>query len=229
MAILAAASGAAAQVPDPIFADGFDPFRAAKVVHVQRGLATGPVSLRGVAVTARALDNRSLWVADDTGSAAPYNGVYVFRGAAQPPLDGAIVVGAMVDLEGVTTEFDLPPPGEALTEILGETVTLVGGAGPLLPLTGVGAATLSSLSLGEPFEGVLVELTDLQVVAHGISDRVTLRELFTGATIVIDDFIYDYAVGQFPIGQIFTTIRGVMHVAIDERILLPRMAADINP
>jgi hypothetical protein len=235
LAILAAAAMVAvtapvavAQVPDPIFADGFDPFRLTTVAQVQRGLATGSVSLRGVVVTARARDLKSLWVMDPTGPGA-YNGIYVFRGSAQPPLDAGIVIGSTVDLTGTTMEFDPTPPFEPLTEILGGTVTLV-GAGSFEPLVGVGAGTLASLSMGEPYEGVLVTLENLDVVAIDTNfDLVTLREVATGATIVMDDFILDFNDPDYPIGTNFSSVTGVMHVAFDQRYVLPRDEADLSP
>jgi hypothetical protein len=104
------------------------------------------------------------------------------------------------------------------------------GAGSFGPLAGVGAATLSSLSMGEPYEGVLVTLENLDVAAIDTNfDLITLREAATGATIVMDDFIYDFADNDFPIGTSFSSVTGVMHVAFDQRYLLPRTAVDLSP
>jgi uncharacterized repeat protein (TIGR01451 family) len=213
--------------PDLIFADGFDP-PPTTVVDIQMGLVTGSVRLENVVITALSANGRHLWVAD-AAAASSYGGIYVFRGAAAPMLGAEFAIGATIDLTGTATESDVSPPGDTLTEIDAPGLTLVSPpGGPPSPLTGTAAATLSSLVDGEPYEGVLVQLTNLEVTAVSAGDRVTLVDT-NGATILMDDDAHNYV--NPVLGTCFSSVTGVMTLDpfANVRLLLPRMLSDLNP
>lgn len=201
---------------------------AASVVGVQSGIHAGEVSLTGVFLTAFSADRKHFWAADALAGAA-WNGVYFYRGAAATVLDGSFQIGGSVDVSGTVAEFDASPPGETVTEILTGLPTTNAPAGsPPTPLTGVSVATLASLASGEPYEGVLVQVSTVKVAASGASDQLTLQDN-SASTIVMDDLAFDYAAASYPVGTCFSTVTGVMHVdgLANVRILLPRSAADL--
>jgi hypothetical protein len=196
------------------------------VEDVQRGDATGEVSIAGVVVTALSKDGKHLWVADEAAAAA-YGGVYVYRGGGADVLGDDVVVGATVDVSGTVTELDLgdPPAGDTLTEIAGATVSnAVAPAGAPVPLGGEAVATLASIDDGEPFEGVLVQVGGVAVTATNGS-LVTLGD--GDSAIVMDDDIFSYATPD--VGTCYTTVVGIMGLSVvdDERRLLPRQAGDL--
>jgi hypothetical protein len=213
--------------PDLIFADGFDPILTT-VADIQMGLVIGSIRLESVVVTARSANNNWLWVAD-AAAASAYNGIYVFRPTSDPDLGPEFVIGGTVDVTGTATEFDASPPGDTLTEIVTPTLTLVSPPGsPASPLLGIPAATLSSITDGEPYEGVLVQLSNMRVTAMSAGDRFTLVDS-NGGTILMDDDAYDY-VNPF-VGTCFSAVTGVMTLDVfaNVRLLLPRAASDLFP
>ncbi len=142
----------------------------ATVVNIQNGtIADGTVvNLNDVIVTAVSSNRKNIWVAD-TAAGAQYNGVAVFRGngAAVPVLPAEIVVGARVDVTGTVDEFNSGGGTGTLTQVTSNpTVTFVPGVPAVpTPVTGVSVATLIDDGTGEPYEGVLVELTNVRVIA----------------------------------------------------------------
>jgi hypothetical protein len=200
-----------------------------QVVAIQNQLVTGHVRLESVVITALTADRKGLWVADEV-SAAPYNGIFVYRGGGAAPLPAEFQIGVPVDIEGDIEEFDIAPPGDTLTEIVASIEAVV--AGPVgdapVPYTGEGVATLAAMAAGEPYESVLVRIQNVAVMAVNTGDRVTLRDS-ASSTIVMDDVAYDYAAGTYPIGTCFESVTGVMTVNVfdDERRILPRAEVDL--
>jgi hypothetical protein len=114
--------------------------------------------LRGVYVTAIDQNRRSFWIAD-TLVAAINGGIEVFRAASLPALDAGVVVGARIDLEGVTASsyFGLDELVSASTAT-GPTITVIAGPqGQLAPLL-VQARVLGNVSLERPYLGSLVRV-----------------------------------------------------------------------
>lgn len=222
-----AADSASSGTAEVIFENGFEPLVEVTVEDVQLGLANGSVFLSNRFVTARSADARHLWIAD-SASAAAWQGVYVYRGAGAPVLGPDIAIGARVNVVGTLLEFDvgLPPVGNTLTELVDVNITLTAAALPLVPLGFVGPITLSSITDGEAYEGVLVSVTDVRVVSTATGNRVTVANIF-GDTVVLDDDAYVYPPPV--IDTCYAKITGVMHLNFldDERRLLPRGASDM--
>jgi hypothetical protein len=137
------------------------------VAMIQSGaIATGAIAqLNDVYVIAIAPNGRHIWVADSL-TAAPGTGIDVFRTNAPPPLPVGVVVGAQVDVSGRVDEFNSGGGTGTLTE-LGGVVSITFVAAPTglpTPITGVSIATLANDTTGEPYEGSLVEITNVRVV-----------------------------------------------------------------
>ncbi len=203
------------------------------VMDVQMGTVTGTVNLSEVVITALSRDRKHLWVADSL-TAAAYNGVYVYRGSMAAELGVEFVIGATVDVTGGVSEFDVnPQQGDTLTEIVayadqGGAVTFVAApAGTPTPVTNQTTMTLGSITAGEPYEGVLVQLSNVEVTMLPGNDRLTLTD--ASGSVVADDDIYDYMGATYPVGTCFATVAGVMSINLgdDERRLLPRAATDL--
>lgn len=175
--------------------------------------------------------SKGFWVSDSLAGAS-YNGLYIHTGATVPT---GVAIGATADITGPISEFDYQPPGDTITQIStadSGSVTVTAGANVPTPLTGVSPNTLKDITVvGEPYESVLVRLSDMKVTAHPGNDRLLVTSN-TGETIVIDDDAYDYAAATYPFSgtpTCFATITGIMSVNIfdDERRLLPRDLTDM--
>ncbi len=208
------------------------------IEDVQMGLVAPntPVHIDAAFVTAidATGSNQGFWAADAL-QAAPYNGVYVYTGSTLP---AGLTIGATVEISATVDEFDLPvdpnpePEGDTLTELDARAegaVVVTAGAGVPLPVTGVAANTLRDIVAGEPYEGVLVQLSNMRVTATASGDRLTITN--GSETIVVDDEAYNYAAADYTTtpATCFATITGVMTLNVfdDERRLAPTSAADM--
>lgn len=197
------------------------------VVNVQNGTIVdgSVVQLTDVVVTALDKARKHLFV-QDAGAAAVNNGVYVYRGASAMALPAEVVVGAVVDVSGTVDEFDLGVQVNSLTEIVNATVTFKSAGTPPAALTGIPAATLGDITAGEPYEGVLVELSNVKVVnPDAMFGKFTVGA--TGMELYVDDNNFAYTLPAA--ATCFATLRGVMTVNVsdDHRALLPRDANDM--
>lgn len=200
------------------------------VADIQMGTVTGTVSLASVFVTGRddIPGSRGVWVSDALQGAA-YNGIYVYTGSGT--LDPTLVVGATVSVTGNVQEFDTGTPamGDTLTEIGGPAVvTLVSPAGGApTPLTGVSAATLSDITTGEPYEGVLVQLTNVKVTNPSLGQGKVQLTDNNGDTIVMDDDAFSYPAQTMD--TCYGTLTGLSSLQLidDIRTIAPRSAADM--
>lgn len=198
------------------------------VVMIQTGATTGGVRLNDVVVTGFKTfptTAQGFYVAD-AAQAAPNNGVFVFTGSTAPQM----MIGAQVDVTGTVTEFDFQPPGDTITQITNATITPIVGA-PMtpVPLAGVPVSTLNQIgAAGEPYESVLVSLSNMKVTATASGDRVTLSN--GTDTIVMDDDLYNYAAATYPVDTCFETVVGIMTTNIfdDERRITPRNIMDLD-
>ncbi len=203
------------------------PGGAVTIEDIQTGEATGEVSLTGVVVTALSKDGKHLWVADDLTAAAS-SGIYVFRAGAAAVLDEDVVIGATVDVAGEVEEFDIgePATGDTLTQIASATVSNpVAPEGAPVPLAGQPIATLASIDDAEPFESVLVQITNVSVMSTATGNRVNLTDGVT--TIVMDDDIFSYPAPD--IGACYASITGILGLNLfdDQRRLWPRSSTDL--
>jgi hypothetical protein len=198
---------------------------ATTVADIQAGTATGTVQLEDVIVTGRGRTGSGgaagVWVAD-AGAAAMGAGVFVFTGTPLP--DEAFVVGSRVNVTGNVFEFDAQ-----LTEVSTPVTVTAGTAGTttVTPLAVGAVATLSDLTTGEPYEGVLVTIENVEVTVSGMFDQVTFTD--GAGTIIMDDAGYDYASADFPVGTCLASITGHMHWQNNDdiRTIIPRTAADV--
>jgi predicted extracellular nuclease len=142
-----------------------------------------------------------------------------------------VTIGQHVSVTGMVKEFDSTTPavGDTLTEIANPVVTPVAGITTPLPLAGIAVATLKDIStVGEPYESVLVTLTNMKVMSNAVgNDRI---QLSNGTdTIVMDDDVFNYTAADYPVNTCFGTVTGVMGLNTfdDERRIFPRSAADL--
>lgn len=195
------------------------------IVAIQDGTvpANTSVFVEGAVVTA--VDSSGFFAQDPTVTSGMYAGVYVFVGSAP-----GVTLGDRVSFAGSTVEYFM------LTEVSNAAVlTRVAGA-PLAPiaLTVADAAT-------EPYEGVLVTLTDVTKVDHPYSCAADNAACMDQRLFELNDAIvaWDrfYADGQASWTSEATaaatdmspTVTGVMHFRFDRRRIVPRSAADITP
>ena len=195
---------------------------------VQTGAATGTVTLDNVIVSGVDTigSTQGIWI-QQAAQAAANQGVFVFTGNTAP----AVTIGAVVDVTGNVTEFDVNPvAGDTLTEITQATVTPQVGTMTPVAVPGIAVATLADIAaLGEPYESVLVRLPAVRVMLEmPPGDRVILTDGTN--TIVMDDDIFNYAAGAYPVGTCFSGAVGIMTVNLfdDQRRFLPRAATDLT-
>lgn len=217
---------------------------ATSVAMIQTGMKPEVVILTNVIVTARddigmnnmetppTPANRGFWVAD-AAAAAPNNGVYVFT--RDKPVPATFVIGAVVSIQGGVTEFDLgmagmPPVGDTLTEVVDivDPPTFV-SAGTTVPTpVTVAANVLADIGpAGEPYEGVLVQVTNVKVtnIMAG-SGKVELADN-SGNKIIMDDDSFDWP--NQNLNTCYATLTGVMSVQVSDnvRTLNPRAMTDM--
>lgn len=202
---------------------------SATITEVQTTTPTGPIELQNVYVTGISFNKKNLWVATSL-TAAPNEGIYVFRGTASslPVLDASIVVGAKVNVIGKVTEFNNDATGDTLTEISGLAVTFV--AAPTtapVPVTTQTAATLLQTATGEPYEGVLVTLTNVKVTTIGTSANsfntdVSQKVAATQTPFKADDDMYRFVTAD--LNKCYATVTGIWSYSTfnNAYIFLPR-------
>lgn len=204
----------------------------ATVSAIQMGMTTGAVTLTNVVVTARDENggSRGIWVADAL-QAAQYNGVYVYMGGSTATIPANLVVGATVNVQGTTTEFDATNPavGDTLTEIKNATVTFVSApAGLPTPVTNVAITTLNDIgSAGEPYEGVLAQLSTLKVTNNSSTFKQIELTDNNGNKITMDDDAFGFTAPA--LNTCYGTLTGMMSVQGNDNIrtINPRSAADM--
>ncbi|MEQ1572047.1 MAG: hypothetical protein ABMA64_40845, partial [Myxococcota bacterium] len=164
--------------PDDTADTGVDPLpEATTIAAVQQGSwAVGTeVSVSGV-VSGVASDG--VYVQDPAGGA--YSGVWVYTGGAYGPF----ARGEALDVVGQVQE----PGGETTIDLVSSGIPSISsggvGAEPAASALGVGALVADP----EPWEGVLVELTDVVVASTGgAGNTFTVSDLGGGSTVVVDD------------------------------------------
>ena len=169
------------------------------------------VSLSGVVVTGVSFDRRQLWV-QVAQQAAENSGIFVFRGFNAEPLPADVATGATLDLRGTVTEFPCSDDlcaDATLTEITSATVDLdsMAEGPPPTALSGVDLATVASDPDGEPYEGVLVTLQNVEVT--GENNQFGVFFIGDGATdLMVDNDIFEH---EATVGECFATLTGIMH------------------
>jgi hypothetical protein len=195
------------------------------IVEIQSGTVPVNTSVYVNNVIVTAVESNGFMVQDPTVAGGMYAGVHVFVGGAP-----GVSVGDRVEIAGTVVEYFMN------TEIDGAQVISRTTGTPVTPvsLTVAQAAT-------EPYEGVLVTLTDVTKVDNPYACSAdnaacTDARLFelNDAIIAWDRF---YADGQSSWNSEATaaaadmspTVTGVMFYRFDRRRIVPRTAADITP
>ncbi len=207
---------------------------ATSVVAAQSTANTEVVDLRNLVVIGRddigTGNSKGFWVADAL-QAAQNNGVYVFTRDVGAPAEYAL--GAVVNVQGAVTEFDLgsggnPPMGDTLTEIVDPIHAFVSApAGVPIPVT-VTADVASDIGApGEAYEGVLVQVATLKVTnINAGAGKVELTDN-SGNRLLMDDDAFDWP-DQVQ-DTCYTTVTGIMSVQITDnvRTINPRALTDL--
>ena len=179
-----------------------------------------------------AFPTQSLWV-QDAAMSTVYNGIYLFR-YNRGLLPEGVTVGSIVDVVGEVNEF------RDHTEIFSPEITLIGQGGTIEVATDVTATNLSDPSntgTSEPYEGMLVELSNVLVLeSEEIDvtefDRTSVKRFSVGdASAPL--YVYDYILEStdsflIPAGTCVDSVRGVMMWYGNERRLYPRTSDDIQ-
>ncbi len=161
----------------------------ATISEVQTGAVTGVVTLTDVYVVARSLNGKNLWVSSSL-TAAPNEGIFVFFGtsAITPVLPANVVPGAKVTVLGTVDEFNLGGGTETVTQIESPEVTVTAApAGLPIAVTSQTAATLNVAATGEPYESVLVTLTNVEIVSTGSATFYVGSAQQGATTFLVDD------------------------------------------
>jgi hypothetical protein len=179
------------------------------IAQIQAGTATGYVELDSVYVMAVSFNKKNLWVATSL-TASPNDAIYVFRGngMAVPTLDPSIVVGANVSVAGLAQEGNNDSMGATLTQIAGMPVVtlLAAPTTPPVPVTTQMASTLAVDATGEPYESVLVTLTNVKITVLGAA-TFYVGELQQGTTKFLSDD--DVLRLTDPVGTCYSTVTGI--------------------
>lgn len=187
-----------------------------RIEDIQDGTVTsGFVILTGVVVTAIA-DN-SIIVQDPAATGIPYSGIYIFTGGTP-----AVSVGDVVDVSGDVEEyFDN-------TELSNATVTDKGTTMTIAP-----ASVTAAQAASEPYEGVLVRITDISSFdspwdcatdGSGCTDENLWQVNGPSDSIVVYDRFYQDADWAAHIGD--SPLTGVMMYRWNRRRITPRTGAD---
>jgi hypothetical protein len=132
---------------------------------------TGGIELQNVVVAALSKPSgsgtptpKNMWVQSGL-TAGANDGVYVFGPGSSL---AAFTPGTRVTIIGTVDEFNDATGTGTLTEIRALSITAgTGTTGTVVPVTGQTVATLNADGTGEPYEGVLVTLTNVKVTAVG--------------------------------------------------------------
>ena len=125
------------------------------------------VDLQDVRVVAHSYNKEHIWVQMNQ-AAAPNEGIYV-RGTGNKADLTTFAVGSRVDIIGRAVEFNDMTGTDTLTQVQAYSITAGTGATQTpTPVTGQTAATLAVALTGEPYEGVLVTLSDVRISTASI-------------------------------------------------------------
>ena len=176
---------------------------------------TGGVELQNVYVAALSKPSgsgtatpKNMWVQTSLQAAAN-EGVYIYGPGSSL---AAFTVGSRVNIIGTVEEFNDDATGGTLTEIKALSITAgTTGTGTVLPVAGQTVTDLNQASTGEPYEGVLVTLTNVMVTTVGTTGTggtfgVGAAAQYPGAVVFkTDDDIFLLSTAN----ACYSTIRGV--------------------
>jgi hypothetical protein len=190
----------------------------ATIEEVRTGAATGIVSIDDVYVSAVSFNKKNFWISQ-TLTAAPNEGAMVFRCSGNAcantaVLDAGIVRGAKVTVLAAVSEFNNGDAANgAITQLRNPTTTVT--AAPttqVVPVAGQSVSNLLAAGTGEPYEGVLVTLSNVKVETVGTDATHYVSDLaqYPGAAKVpfkADDDIYQFVDNDM--GACYQSITGI--------------------
>ncbi len=154
---------------------------ATTIPAIQAATPTGPIELTNVYITGISSDKRSIWVSSNL-TAAPNEGVYVFRAQGGLVLDNTFAVGSKVNVIGSVQEFNDDMMGGTLTEVNGMKTTLLTAAGTVVPVAGQTVANLMVAATAPTYESVLVQLTNVKLTTLGAAANGFIATATQGGT-----------------------------------------------
>jgi len=163
------------------------------------------VELRDVYVMGVSFNKRDIWVSTSP-TAAPNEGIYI-RGVTGTAVDASVVPGAKVSVIGRALEFNNDANGGTLTQINKISVTTGTTPVPTVPVADQTAASLVQAATGEPYESVLVTLTNVKVTVAGTQANFFVGELEQNGTKFLSDD--DILRLTDPVGTCYATITGI--------------------
>ena len=163
------------------------------------------VELRDVYVMGLSFNKRDIWVSTSP-TAAPNEGIYI-RGVTGTAVDASVVPGAKVSVIGRALEFNNDANGGTLTQINKISVTTGTTPVPTVPVADQTAASLVQAATGEPYESVLVTLTNVKVTVAGTQANFFVGELEQNGTKFLSDD--DILRLTDPVGTCYATITGI--------------------
>jgi hypothetical protein len=175
---------------------------------------------------------KGFWCQDRMGG--PFSGVFVFTASAEPMAnnggqDQAVALGDDVEVVGRVTEYS------DLTEVLPDSVTFVGAGSEIQPEVVAPADVADDGAQAEAYEGVLIQVNDVQVTVQNSDDPDDYDEFTVTGGLRVDDFIVDGSGtggvldNTYAVGTSFSSIVGVGHESFSHYKILPRTAADLTP
>lgn len=193
--------------------DGTGCLPAVESIAELRSATTPPefVKLTDVYVSAVSYNKKQLWLSSSL-TAAPNEGVYVYRGSSTSAsvLPADVVAGAKVTVMGAGAEFDGNNGGETVTQVVSPSITVTAApTGTVTPVPGQSVSDLLAAATGEPYEGVLVSLSNVKVSALGTDPNfiADLAQFPDNAAFKADDDIYRFVAGD--LNQCFDSITGI--------------------
>jgi hypothetical protein len=196
------------------------------IFDIQQGLVvegTDGVAVTGVVVTGVGADG--IFVQEPDGG--EYSGLFVYLGAGWELVYGAVAEGDVLDLVGAYEEF-----------FDNSELSLVGSTTPSLVVVGSAAVpapavvTADELSAGESWEGVLVQVVDVEVDdPSSFAGEFTVVDAAAPAgAVVIDDELHLYGgYGALSAGDTFQSITGPLLYAFGSYNIEVRSDADLVP
>lgn len=176
------------------------------------------VEVSGVVTAVRPDKNYpNFFIQDPTQSEWAGLFVYVNQGFNAP------AVGDEVKLKGSVSEY------YGLTEIKNIQETEVLSMGNEVEAVTITASAIQGgcTVWGEPLEGMLVRLVNVNVVQAANQYNEWLVSDWSG-TCVVDDYLFDGAWPQPEVGESFISLKGVVTYSYGEYRLMPRTNADFN-
>ncbi len=148
-------------------------------------------------------------------SLATYGGLYVYDYG-----DNAVSVGDVVRVSGTYDEY------YDLTELTSPTVTVTGTGVVPDPITVDPCDVGTGGSLAEPYEGMLLVVTDVSVTNANPDDPGDYDEFEVGGCLRVDDFLWD-ALDQPAGSPTYASVTGVLNYSFENFKLAPRGAEDL--